>query len=197
MTFTDRMPRRNTHPEEWFSILLALIATVGGAIFIGYYPQYKPNDMGGGVAWAVPVWIGFFYLIIQMTFLLVLGEPNPGAWRPRFGAGHRAGGGGPGAPRSDDHQPDLSLVVLSVQFARGSYCLGRVGVSVDDLDQVRSQPPHHRLRRRQLSGSSLTVRETMPERLFKPSPAIALLALWIMSECRRRSERLRTGTQAR
>ena len=70
MTFTDRMPRRSTHPEEWFSILLALLATIGGAIFIGYYPQYKPNETGGGVAWAVPVWIGFFYLIIQMTFLL-------------------------------------------------------------------------------------------------------------------------------
>ena len=70
MTFTDRMPRRSTHPEEWFSILLALVATIGGAVFIGYYPHYKPGDTGGGVAWAVPVWIGFFYLIIQMTFLL-------------------------------------------------------------------------------------------------------------------------------
>ena len=70
MTFTDRVRPRNAHPEEWFSILLALIATIGGAIFIGYYPGYKPNDAGGGVAWAVPVWIGFFYLIIQMTFLL-------------------------------------------------------------------------------------------------------------------------------
>jgi hypothetical protein len=71
MTFTDRAPRRSTNPEEWFSILLALMATIGGAIFIGYYPQYKPStEAGGGVAWAVPVWIGFFYLIIQMTFLL-------------------------------------------------------------------------------------------------------------------------------
>ncbi len=70
MTFQDHARRSNTHPEEWFSILLALIATIGGAIFIGYYPGYKPDDAGGGVAWAVPVWIGFFYLIIQMTFLL-------------------------------------------------------------------------------------------------------------------------------
>jgi hypothetical protein len=70
MTFTDRARSASTHPEEWFSILLALIATIGGAIFIGYYPQYKPSETGGGVAWAVPVWIGFFYLIIQMTFLL-------------------------------------------------------------------------------------------------------------------------------
>ncbi len=68
--FADQRRRGNTHPEEWFSILLALIATIGGAIFIGYYPGYKPGDNGGGVAWAVPVWLGFFYLIIQMTFLL-------------------------------------------------------------------------------------------------------------------------------
>jgi hypothetical protein len=71
MTFTDRAPRRSAQPEEWFSILLALVATVGASIFIGYNPDYKPaTEAGGGVAWAVPVWIGFFYLIIQMTFLL-------------------------------------------------------------------------------------------------------------------------------
>jgi len=69
MTMTDHARRANTHPEEWFSILLALIATIGGAIFIGYYPGYTPGE-SGGVAWAVPVWIGFFYLIVQMTFLL-------------------------------------------------------------------------------------------------------------------------------
>ena len=67
MTFADQR-RASTHPEEWFSILLALVGTIGGAIFIGYYPHYKPE--GGGVAWAIPVWIGFFYLILQMTFLL-------------------------------------------------------------------------------------------------------------------------------
>jgi hypothetical protein len=69
MTFADRVPRnQNTHPEEWFSILLALIATIGGSIFIGYDASYKPSE--GGVAWAIPVWIGFLYLIVQMTFLL-------------------------------------------------------------------------------------------------------------------------------
>jgi membrane-anchored protein YejM (alkaline phosphatase superfamily) len=71
MTFqADQRRRQSTHPEEWFSILLALIATIGGAIFIGYYPLFKPSDTGGGVLWAVPVWLGFFYLIVQMTFLL-------------------------------------------------------------------------------------------------------------------------------
>ena len=69
MTLADQRRRANTHPEEWFSILLALVGTIGGAIFIGYYPHYKPEP-GGGVAWAIPVWIGFFYLIVQMTFLL-------------------------------------------------------------------------------------------------------------------------------
>ncbi|MFT4078928.1 hypothetical protein [Rhodomicrobium lacus] len=65
----DRRRRASTNPEEWFSILLALFATIGGAFFIGSYPDYTPGETGG-VAWAVPVWIGFFYLIIQMMFLL-------------------------------------------------------------------------------------------------------------------------------
>ncbi len=69
MTYVDERRRQNTHPEEWFSILLALIATVGGAIFIGQFPAYKPGETSG-VAWAVPVWLGFLYLIVQMTFLL-------------------------------------------------------------------------------------------------------------------------------
>jgi|GEM_PF-7067139 len=64
----DERRHASTHPEEWFSILLALAATAVAMIFIGYYPNYVPNQ--GGVAWAVPVWIGFMYLIIQMTFLL-------------------------------------------------------------------------------------------------------------------------------
>ena len=58
----------STHPEEWFSILLSLVGTAGAMIFIGYFPDFTPNN--GGVAWAVPVWLGFIYLIIQITFLL-------------------------------------------------------------------------------------------------------------------------------
>jgi hypothetical protein len=61
-------PRPAPHTEEWFSILLALIGTIGASIFIGYWPDYKPN--ANGVEWAMPVWFGFFYLIFQMTFLL-------------------------------------------------------------------------------------------------------------------------------
>jgi hypothetical protein len=72
MAYTDPgRQRQSTNPEEWFSILLALIGTIAASIFIGYYPDYKPaTQAGGGVEWAVPVWIGFLYLILQMTFLL-------------------------------------------------------------------------------------------------------------------------------
>lgn len=42
----------NTHPEEWFSILLALIATVGATLYIGYFPTYEPESGG---YWVVPV----------------------------------------------------------------------------------------------------------------------------------------------
>jgi hypothetical protein len=71
MSLSDNGRRSATYTEEWFSILLALIATIGASIFIGYYPDYKPaTQAGGGVEWAFPVWIGFLYLILQMTFLL-------------------------------------------------------------------------------------------------------------------------------
>lgn len=68
MTDEIRHHSRSTHPEEWFSILLSILATVAAMIFISYFPDYQPNN--GGVAWAVPVWLGFLYLIVQMTFLL-------------------------------------------------------------------------------------------------------------------------------
>ncbi|MBI4723552.1 MAG: hypothetical protein HY765_00535 [Rhodomicrobium sp.] len=59
--------RNNTHPEEWFSILLALIATVAATLYIGYFPTYEPASGG---YWVVPVWLGFLYLIVQMALLL-------------------------------------------------------------------------------------------------------------------------------
>jgi hypothetical protein len=68
MTLTDERRRASTNPEEWFSILLAIVATAAAMFFIGYFPHYQPND--GGVAWAIPVWLGFLYLIVQLTFLL-------------------------------------------------------------------------------------------------------------------------------
>ena len=59
---------RSTHPEEWFSILLALVASVAGWIYIGYFPKFEPIS---GVYWAIPVWFGLIYLIVQMAFLLL------------------------------------------------------------------------------------------------------------------------------
>jgi hypothetical protein len=59
--------RANTHPEEWFSILLALVATVATTLYIGYFPTYEPASGG---YWVIPVWCGFLYLIIQLAFLL-------------------------------------------------------------------------------------------------------------------------------
>ncbi len=58
----------NTHPEEWFSILMALVGTVAATLYIGYWPSYEPESGG---YWVIPVWIGFLYLIVQMIFLLL------------------------------------------------------------------------------------------------------------------------------
>jgi hypothetical protein len=61
-------PRSSTHPEEWFSIILALIAAVGGWIYIGYFPNHEPERP---IYWIIPVWFGLLYLIVQMAFLLM------------------------------------------------------------------------------------------------------------------------------
>jgi hypothetical protein len=61
-------PRSSTHPEEWFSIILALIAAVGGWIYIGYFPNHEPERP---IYWIIPVWFGLIYLIVQMAFLLM------------------------------------------------------------------------------------------------------------------------------
>jgi hypothetical protein len=68
---------RTAHPEEWLSILLALLGTVAAVLFIAYNKDFEPGT--NGVAWAVPVWIGFFYLIIQMSFLLFSTSRGVGA----------------------------------------------------------------------------------------------------------------------
>jgi hypothetical protein len=74
---TGGRPRAATHPEEWFSILLALVGTAAAVLFIGYDKDFEPATRG--VAWAVPVWIGFIYLIIQMSFLLFSTSRGVGA----------------------------------------------------------------------------------------------------------------------
>jgi len=60
--------RTSTHPEEWFSIMLALIAAIGAWIYIGYFPKHEPERP---IYWIIPVWFGLLYLIIQMGFLLM------------------------------------------------------------------------------------------------------------------------------
>jgi hypothetical protein len=60
--------RGSTHPEEWFSITLALIAAIGGWIYIGYFPSHEPERP---IYWIIPVWFGLIYLIVQMAFLLM------------------------------------------------------------------------------------------------------------------------------
>jgi hypothetical protein len=60
--------RASTHPEEWFSIMLALIAAISAWIYIGYFPSHEPERP---IYWIIPVWFGLLYLIIQMAFLLM------------------------------------------------------------------------------------------------------------------------------
>jgi hypothetical protein len=66
-------PRVAPHPEEWFSILLALVAAVGAWIYIGYFPKHEPESP---IYWIIPVWFGLIYLIIQITFLLLSASAN-------------------------------------------------------------------------------------------------------------------------
>lgn len=63
----ERHRAPSTHPEEWFSILLALVGTVAATLYIGYFPNYQPEH---GAYWVIPVWLGFLYVIVQITFLL-------------------------------------------------------------------------------------------------------------------------------
>ena len=61
-------PRNTSHPDEWFSIILAIFGTIVAAFYIGYWPRYEPESGG---YWVIPVWCGLLYLVIQMVFLLV------------------------------------------------------------------------------------------------------------------------------
>ncbi len=63
-----RVSGGGTHPEEWFSILLALAAAAGAWIYIGYFPAHEPAKP---IYWIIPVWFGLIYLIVQMAFLLL------------------------------------------------------------------------------------------------------------------------------
>lgn len=69
-TMDERRVRHSTHLEEWFSIGLALLGTATAAIYIGYWPEACSERSCSAWAWTIPVWVGFFYLILQITFLL-------------------------------------------------------------------------------------------------------------------------------
>jgi len=56
------------HPEEWISILMALVATVGSIGFFWVAPNFSPENH---FAWAIPGWISGAYLFVQILFLLV------------------------------------------------------------------------------------------------------------------------------
>jgi uncharacterized membrane protein len=60
--------RRAAHPEEWLSILFALVASLGASFYFWTAPGYSPD---AGLLWAVPGWFAFAYLFLQMLFLLV------------------------------------------------------------------------------------------------------------------------------
>jgi hypothetical protein len=64
----ERRVRVNAHPEEWFSIILALVAAIAAWGYIGYCPKCEPER---AIYWIIPVWLGLIYLIVQMAFLLL------------------------------------------------------------------------------------------------------------------------------
>jgi hypothetical protein len=61
-------PQRVAHPEEWFSILLAVGIAVGAVLYFYLLPGLEPDSH---FAWAVPGWIAGAYLFVQILFLLV------------------------------------------------------------------------------------------------------------------------------
>jgi hypothetical protein len=61
---------RMAHPEEWFSILMCILGTAVATALIWSAPGYQPAG-GNGAVWTLPVWAAFFYVLIQIVFLLV------------------------------------------------------------------------------------------------------------------------------
>jgi asparagine N-glycosylation enzyme membrane subunit Stt3 len=69
MTVAVKRPQASpAHPEEWFSILLALGATAACILFFLYEPRFEPESR---FAWAIPGWLAGAYLFTQILFLLV------------------------------------------------------------------------------------------------------------------------------
>ncbi|MFY9639844.1 MAG: hypothetical protein WCD20_14635 [Rhodomicrobium sp.] len=69
-------PSSRAMPEEWFSIIMAVAAAIIAPVLIRYANWNPANHDGADwvpenhIYWTVPLWIGLFYLIIQMAFLL-------------------------------------------------------------------------------------------------------------------------------
>ena len=70
MTSVDQPVRavHAAHPEEWWSILAALIAAGGTTFFLWQEPDFQPSNV---LAWVIPGWIALAYLFVQMVCLLV------------------------------------------------------------------------------------------------------------------------------
>ncbi len=69
-------PSARAMPEEWFSIIMAVVAAIVAPVLIRYANWNPANHDGADwspanhIYWTIPLWIGLFYLIIQMAFLL-------------------------------------------------------------------------------------------------------------------------------
>jgi hypothetical protein len=60
--------QRTAHPEEWFSILMALGGAAATIAFFALAPGFQPIRP---YVWAIPGWMAGAYLFAQIVFLLV------------------------------------------------------------------------------------------------------------------------------
>jgi hypothetical protein len=72
VTIEDRQGQaarqRVAHPEETFSILMALGGAACAIAFFWLDPTFEPQSH---IAWAIPGWLAGTYLLLQILFLLV------------------------------------------------------------------------------------------------------------------------------
>ncbi|MBV9516646.1 MAG: hypothetical protein JO068_00860 [Hyphomicrobiales bacterium] len=70
MTSVDRPAKRipKAHPEEWPSIIAALVGAGATTLFLWSDPGFRPS---ADLAWAIPGWVALAYLFIQIVCVLV------------------------------------------------------------------------------------------------------------------------------